>query len=307
MIFKQIFSGNTSWVRGLVLLLLFWSIVSVNPMFAQAESDSTAVADEEEVPETPVARVSLVCIQAADDSIRLEATVKAKIDGAFRTLAGINVQFYRVGADSASLLGNAVTNSRGIALMKTPSADARPGEDSTVTFSAKSEPIPSLEEGEDEISFKKASLTLTPVEGDSSHEVTVLVLAGGKDGTPLPEMEVGLYVKRFFSDLKIGEGTTDENGEVVIAFPTDLPGDAQGNLNIVARVDEHEAYGNLSATIHQAWGKPVSDEAGKMPRALWSHNPPLWMVITFAILMTVVWGHFIVIIYELFRLKHETE
>lgn len=303
MTIQQIVSRDKCWIKGLVMLLLLWS----NLVFAQTESDTTATAGEAEVPETPVARVSLVCIQAADDSICLNATVKAKVGGVLSTLSGINVLFYRVGADTADLLGKAATNNRGVAVLKTPSAGARPGEDSTVTFSAKSEPMPSLEEGEDEISFKKAILTLTPVEGDSSNEITVLVLAGGKGGTPIPEMEVGLYVKRLFSYLKVGEGTTDENGEAVIAFPTGLPGDAQGNLTIVARVDEHEVYGNLSATIQQAWGKPISEEAGKMPRALWSHTPPLWMVITFAILMTVVWGHFIVIIYELFRLKHETE
>ena len=306
MTFQQILSCARGCGKRLTLLLLLWNAAAVDPLFAQAESDSTAT-EEKAVPETPVARVSLVCIQAADDSIHLEATVKAKIGGTLRTLAGVGVLFYRVGTDSASLLGKAVTNSRGLAVLKTPSANALPGEDSTVTFSVKSEPMPSLEEGEDDISFKKAILTLTPVEGDSSNEVTVLVLAGGKGGAPIPEMEVGLYVKRLFSYLKVGEGTTDENGEVVIAFPTDLPGDAQGNLTIVARVDEHEDFGNLSASIQQAWGKPVSDEAGRMPRALWSHTPPLWMVITFAVLMTVVWGHFIVIIYELFRLKHETE
>ncbi len=305
MTFQHIVSRTAGFIKNPALALLLLGSLSVNVLFAQTEEDSTAT-EAKEVPQTPVARVSLVCIQAADDSIHLEATVKAKIDGAFRAIKGVDVLFYNMGADSASLLGHAVTNIRGLAMLNTPSAGALPGEEGTVTFSAKTETMPSLEEGEDEISFKKAKLTLTPAEDDSTFEVTALIVAGDPESTPLPEMEVGLYVKRFFSFLKVGEGTTDENGEVIITCPDNLPGDAQGNLTIVARVDEHEQYGNLSATVQRAWGKPVSDDAQRMPRALWSHNPPLWMVITFAILMTVVWGHFIVIIYELFRLKHET-
>jgi hypothetical protein len=31
----------------------------------------------------------------------------------------------------------------------------------------------------------------------------------------------------------------------------------------------------------------------------------MWMLITFIILMTAVWGHYIVIVYELFRLRKE--
>jgi len=309
MLLKPIIGEARNCSKGLAFLLLLWWAAPVSTLQAQEVSDSTASAETAtttaDVPATPTARVSLLCIQSADDSIHMEATVKAKIDGVLETLEGIPVLFYKTGADSASFLGKAVTNSRGVAFFSAPAKDCPPAEDGTLTFSAKSEAQAALEEGEDEISFTRAKLTLAPMEEDSSRNVTVRVVAGDENGTPLAEIEVGLFVKRLFSFLKVGEGTTDENGEVTIAFPTNLPGDPKGNVTIVARVDEHETYGNLSAAMQQSWGVPVPDDPAKMPRALWSHIPPLWMVVTFAILMSVVWGHFFVIIYKLYRLKHE--
>ena len=73
----------------------------------------------------------------------------------------------------------------------------------------------------------------------------------------------------------------------------------------MAKLDENEVYGNLEAAVTQPWGTPVSDELKALPRALWGTLPPLWMPITFLILMTAVWGHYIVIIFELFRLRKE--
>ncbi len=84
-----------------------------------------------------------------------------------------------------------------------------------------------------------------------------------------------------------------------------LPGNAKGEITLLAKVDEDEVYGNLEVSSIEPWGIPVSDIIQKQPRALWSKNPPIWMLVTFIILMTTVWGHYIVIIYELFRLRKE--
>jgi hypothetical protein len=73
----------------------------------------------------------------------------------------------------------------------------------------------------------------------------------------------------------------------------------------MAKLDENEMYGNLEASVVQKWGIPVSDKIQDQPRALWSSHPPLWMLITFFILMAVVWGHYIVIVYQLIKLRKE--
>ena len=116
---------------------------------------------------------------------------------------------------------------------------------------------------------------------------------------------IGIFVRRSFSPLKIGEGTTDENGEVIVEIPNNLPGDDKGNITLLAKLDENETFGNLEASTVQNWGLPVSAKIEEQPRALWSAHPPIWMLVTFIVLMVVVWGHFFVIVYELFRLRKE--
>jgi hypothetical protein len=163
-----------------------------------------------------------------------------------------------------------------------------------------------MEAADGEVTVKKAQLQITPVKEDSLLTVKVKFIAPvGAPDSSAKDLTVGIFVKRSFNPLKIGEGTTDENGEVTVEIPANLPGDGKGNITLLAKIDENETFGNLEASVTQQWGKPVSDKLQEQPRALWSIHPPLWMLITFIALMVIVWGHFIVIVYELFRLRKE--
>jgi hypothetical protein len=73
----------------------------------------------------------------------------------------------------------------------------------------------------------------------------------------------------------------------------------------LAKLDENEIYGKIEVAVVQKWGIPVSDKLNELPRAFWSDHPPYWMMITFIILMSTVWGHYLVIIVQLFRLRKE--
>ena len=157
---------------------------------------------------------------------------------------------------------------------------------------------------EGELSIQKALLVITPLKDDSVLNVKAK-LTDAATGAPVTKATVGIFVKRAFFPLKVGEGATDENGEVTVEVPGNLPGDAKGNITLIARLDESEIYGNVEADSQQPWGAAVSDKAATQPRALWSTHPPLWMLFTFLILVTTVWGHYIVIIFELFRLRKE--
>jgi hypothetical protein len=162
-----------------------------------------------------------------------------------------------------------------------------------------------MESADGEVTVKKAQLQITPVKEDSLLTVKVKFVAPGAADSAGKDLTIGIFVKRSFNPLKIGEGTTDENGEVTVEIPANLPGDDKGNITLMAKIDENETFGNLEASVTQQWGKPVSDKLQKQPRALWSVHPPLWMLITFIALMVIVWGHFLVIVYELFRLRKE--
>lgn len=284
-----------------VLPVLFLLMASaLNGLNAQADSTET---DE---PSLISPSIALIADQLADNSINLKAELKAKVNGQWTKLYKMKVSFYQVAEDGDKELGFVISDGNGKAVMNVKPDSYKTDAAGKLDFKAVFAGNKSAEEAVETVSVKRAKLTLTPVKEDSILSVHVkAVEIAGENEIPVKEVTVAIFVKRLFLPLKVGEGTTDDNGEATIEFPNNLPGDAKGNLTLMARVDEHESFGNLEASVVQPWGIPVSDKIEKQPRALWSTSPPLWMLITFIVLMATVWGHYVVIIYELFRLRKE--
>lgn len=286
---------DTSIVKGTIGAACLSLLLSL-AAFAQEEATAEAVS--------PLIEFS--SIQKSDGTITLTASVKAKIKGSLTKLAEMPLSFLSVTDSAETTLGQTMTSGNGTGSVNFASDKAAADREGKLHFKVMVAGNPQVEAGEEVLEIKKAKLTLEPFIEDSVTNVR-LKLSDLSTGTaaPLPETGLNLYVKRTFSNLKVGEGTTDENGEAVVEVPVKLPGDAKGNLHLIARLDENETYGTVEASVSQAWGVPVSDEVKELPRALWSTHPPIWMLITFSVLMTAVWGHYIVIIFELFRLRNE--
>ena len=294
-------------------LLLFagFLLCLLNAAPVLAQTDSTAQEPAAEAP--PAAEeelispsVELISIQKADKSVDLKISVKAKIEKKMRKMYGLKVNVFQVTDSAEQELGSLITDRNGVAVFNVKPEQVIVNPEGMIHFKAVLGPVKKMESTEGEVTVKRALLTITPVKEDSLYSVQVKLvdLTTGEE-TPVPETALGIFVKRSFNPLKIGEITTDENGEGSTEIANNLPGDAKGNITLLARLDENETYGNLEASVVQQWGVPVSDKIEDQPRALWSSHPPLWMLITFIILMLAVWGHYIVIVYELFRLRKE--
>lgn len=245
-------------------------------------------------------------VQQADENIRLHAGIKAKVKGTLSKLAGIPLVFFAISDTASTELGKVESDGGGNADLLISRKQIPSDKEGKMHFKVTFEGNKWFEAAEEALEIKKANLTLTPVNEDSLHSVK-LALFDMTTGTqvPLPQIGLNVYVKRMFGNLKIGEGTTDATGETLVEIPGKLPGDEKGNITVLARLDESEEYGALEAAVAQPWGIAVKEDIRKLPRALWSSSPPLWMLITFIVLMTTVWGHYIVIIFELFRLRKE--
>ena len=283
---------------SLLTLMIFFIL----PGRLTAQNDST----EKKGPNTYSPLIAFVSIQKNDNSVDLKTNVTAKINGTLIKLSGLKIEF-TIGSDpNAKKIGEAITDSKGLAIFNCKPEqliiDAEGKLNFTATFAGKD----SIEAAEEVVAVKRARLEITPVKEDSvlTAKVKLVDLSTGTE-SPVDSTTLGVYVKRMFSALKLGEGTTDEAGEATIEIPNNLPGDDKGNLTLLARLDESETYGNLEASVVQQWGTPVSDELKELPRALWSSHPPIWMLVTFVVLMSAVWGHYLVIIIQLFRLRRE--
>ena len=126
-------------------------------------------------------------------------------------------------------------------------------------------------------------------------------------GIPIPEMDVYFYVQRTFSRLPIGEyfNTTDENGEVTIEFPGDLPGDSTGNVIIIASIEEYGMYKGTEITKVVNFGIPANydTDANKRSLAAAGANAPVSLLILVNGIILVVWGFIIYIIIQVFRIR----
>jgi hypothetical protein len=129
---------------------------------------------------------------------------------------------------------------------------------------------------------------------------------------PVQDADVYFYVPRLFSDQIIGESEIVD-GQSYIIFPENIAGDTIGNISIIARIEDHDEYGNVERKVSNfRWGTtaPIEDDKSLMTitiniptRALWHTNAPLWMIFTLIFLLIGVWGHYVFVIISLFKLK----
>ena len=273
-------------------------------------TDTVTAATEEpaaaEEPELISPLIDFISVQKSDNTIDLKATLKAKIDGSLTRLGRQTIIFYTITGEEERVLGEVKTDRNGMAILKIRQEGLVADTGGKLQFRISFAGTKTIEAGEEVLGIKRARLLMEAIKEDSVYNLnfTLVDLSSGTE-VPVPAVAIQAYVKRLFNPLKVGEGETDESGLAVLTLPGDLPGDAKGMLTIMGRVEENEEYGNLEAVVTEKWGVPVSDQFSAMPRALWSPNPPVWMLVTFFVLMTIVWGHYFVIIYELFRLKGE--
>jgi hypothetical protein len=109
------------------------------------------------------------------------------------------------------------------------------------------------------------------------------------------------------SDLKATDEdsySTDKNGEVSAGFTLSLPGDAQGNIMIGAKIDDHEVYGNLVSSKIAKWGLPRVPDNSFAKRTLWStrDKTPLWLLIFPNLIIISVWGIIFYLFYQIARI-----
>jgi len=283
----------------------FLALMIVMPGKLMAQTDSSAKTEVKEAT-TYSPLIAFTSTQKSDNSVDLKATVQAKINGTLTRLPGLKIEF-TVGVDSSvKILGEAITDSKGVAIFTCKPDQLITDKEGKLNFKASFAGKGSIEAAAEVVAVKRARLEIIPVKEDSllTVKVKLIDLSTGTE-TAVPAIDLGVFVKRLFSALKLGEGKTDEAGEASIEIPNNLPGDATGNITLLAKLDENEVYGNLEAAVTQQWGAPVSDELKELPRSLWSTHPPIWMLVTFIVLMSAVWGHYLVIIVQLFRLRKE--
>lgn len=235
-----------------------------------------------------------------DDQSILQATLTYSLNRMELPLTGMEISFF-TGGNKKELLAASLTDNKGVARfdlsnVKTANAGIQ-------VFSTQFKGNDTIAAGTSEITVKDLILELLLTEVDSIKTITVKAFMK-ENGTekPVSGEVVKVYVPRMFSLLPVNELTLDEAGTATVEFPSDLPGDKDGSLTIIARLEENPTFGNVEKSKTISWGLHTDYSVPTTHRALWTKTAPKWMIYTLSVLLAGVWGHYLFALISLIRI-----
>lgn len=253
--------------------------------------------------------MNIVCKQKGFDK-ELKATVRARIGENNRILpvSDLAITFYNETDTSEILLGTALSNEDGEAVYQIEEGTMlNLIEGEGYRFTASFEGNDKFRRGSADVTIKEAFIEIGFDEIDSvkvvraeAYELDPL----SRDRIPIDGVNIVFYVPGSFSLYRFAE-CGSEDGECHVDFPVTLPGDPQGNLAIMARIEEHEDYGNVEASAIKDWGTVREPVVIEERRGLGDTDAPLWMVYTLIVLLSAVWIHYIYVFVVIYFIKRD--
>lgn len=221
-------------------------------------------------------------------------------------ISDAEINFYNVLDETEVLIGKSKTTKEGVAKYTVP-ADYNylADQDGLITIDARFEGSNALEPISEVYTFKNLQLELVVTEVDSVRTINAKAYLLNTDGEEIPvEADLYFYAGGMLSKLKIEDGVLEEGAlEYEFEYITNLPGDANGNLNISVVIEEHPEFGNITQMKTVKWGVPSQQiiETNK----LWSEAGPIWMYIVLTILLVGVYANFVYTLINLYKIKKE--
>ena len=277
-------------IPNIILLLSFLILFSV-PALSQ---EKTMISPS----------VQLLYFKNTEDQRILQTALTYSKNRMELPIAGMEISFYKGGA-SKEIIATVVTDNKGIARLELNNDLKLPVDRAGMwAFSSEYKGNDTIEACTSELTVKDVRLEMALTEADSIKTISLnaFIKENGKD-KPVSGEVVKIYVPRMFSLLPIGEVTLDEKGAGSLEFPSDLPGNKEGNLTVIAKFEENQTFGNVEKQSEIKWGIPTEYSGPVSHRALWTKTPPRWMIITLSILLAGVWGHYLFAIISLIRIR----
>ncbi len=221
------------------------------------------------------------------------------------------IYFYNVLNDEELLVGTVFTSKEGIAKLTLPSSqNYELDENGFINLTARFKGSKGLKSAKKSLAVKDLHLELNLKEIDSVKTVMVeaytLTLDSLQTKVPLEEADITIFVKGMLSNMPIKEGSI-EDGVFEFEFPTDIPGDGDGDVTVIASIEDHDEFGNVTQEKFVNWGSHKTTPVKIVKNTLWSESAPLWMYIVLTILLLGVWANYIYTILNLFKIKKDGE
>jgi hypothetical protein len=239
----------------------------------------------------------------------LKAIAKTKVQGRFRPVPDVALTFYITADSPLYLLGKGRTDEKGEAVLFLPASSRAEWVRSVrQSFVVESGTADSFDAAKGNADIIKARLRLDTASG--RNVTAILEEQTGSSWHPVKGVDVKIAVKRLDGSLNIGEApayTTDSTGAASAAYKLDstLPGDAGGNIILVASVQDNDSYGSLSVERTVRWGVDSRYVSEFDRRSLFARRgrSPLWLVWMAYSIIVVVWGILLYLFGQIRKLK----
>ena len=249
-------------------------------------------------------RLKVAYTQKSDNSRYLEGSIVVRVKR-YEPLVNARIEILRIDNDTKEVIGNTITNKMGEFSFELESAiEDWLNENGEVEFSVAYSGNDTIRKASRSISIIPAYLHLDFIETDDMTNVEVLATRLNIDGTRegIPSTKIDVYVKSLFNPLLVGSATTDSLGMARLEFPNDLPGDQEGDIAVLAKINEDDNYGTILKEGEVSWGIPYAPEEVEQ-RGLGDTDAPLWMVYTLIVLLSAVWFHYMYVIFMIIKIK----
>jgi hypothetical protein len=282
----------------ILMLFIFLAGIFIEDLYAQEK-------------EAPVPMLNLKYFLPVSKVPYVKVITQNKVGRKFEPLPGVTVSVYLGEAAESNLLGKVVTSSKGEGRVAFPAA-LQSAWDSMDVFTIVAESVPSgkAEPLTAELQVKKAIMGMDTLSEDGVRSVTAwLKEKQGSEWVIVPDVEMKLRIKRLLGNLTVGEAesyTADSSGIAIAEFKKDsMPGDAKGNIILVASVEDNDTYGNLEVERTAPWGKAAVTAEPFWHRTLWStgNRAPLWLIVLAGGIIVGVWGTLLFLLAQLFRIR----
>ncbi|MES2330321.1 MAG: hypothetical protein V4539_12005 [Bacteroidota bacterium] len=233
---------------------------------------------------------------------------KSKIGKKFIAVPGISVNVYLGEENEGNLMGTVQTDRFGRGNVAFP-VKLLSAWDTASTFKlvAVSVADKAFASAGTEITTTKSKITIDTSWADGARSIAVTVTTKkGNEWLPAKDVETKIIIQRSVGNLSVGDKetyTTDSSGKVSAEFTNKtIPGDADGNIVIIAKTEENELFGSISMERKVKWGAAFMPPDNFNKRTLFATRgkAPLWLLFLAGSIFVSVWC---VIIYLVFQIK----
>lgn len=251
-------------------------------------------------------RLSVKYFKTSEQDAYLNILARFKGDNGFENVPGISVEIFQVvEEDSLIRLGTSETDGNGISKFVIKNYRQHISDTtSTLSYLVTFEGNDAFKGTEQDVSVEDITLKAEVKMIDSLNYV-VARLSNPLGDSAIVEGELKVRLKRLFKPLTIGDDTyfTDENGEISVELPSDLPGE-NGNLTFEVVLDDSDTYGTVIASVESPIGVPIVDQSTYDEQTLWSprNKTPLFLWIFPNLIIFGIWTVIILSILNLIKI-----